>query len=107
MFNYNCFYGLGKVCNLVSKGRFLLINKNRTSQQEQQKLWKNTNLVTIVDGLFLACKNQGNFLAIWRGLINQKEPICGAGEKPEDEHDRTKLLQFTSRMINCCLWMIS
>ena len=35
-----------------------------------------------------------------------EDQICWAGDKPEDEHGKTKLPRFTSRLSNCYLWII-
>ena len=44
---------------------------------------------------------EGNFFSYYVYFQSyQKEPICGAGKKPEDEHDETKLTRFSSRLIN-------
>ena len=44
---------------------------------------------------------EGNFFSYYMYFqSNQKEPICGAEKKPENEHDKSKLTRFSSRLIN-------
>ena len=44
---------------------------------------------------------EGNFFSYYMYFQSyQKGPICGAGQKPENELDETKLTRFSSRLIN-------